>query len=166
MHSVTYSTRYICSKAIANRLKKLLSDIISPCQSAFNPGRLITDNSLIDNEISHYIASDLSDGVMSLKLDMSKAYDRMEWCFLEAVLVRLGFDDHWVGLIMQCVSTAKYAFLINGKPCGKLQPSRGLRQGDPLSPYLFLLCAEVFSTLLDRRVSDGNLEGVCRCTSY
>ena len=94
---------------------------------------------------------------------MSKAYDRMEWCFLEAVLLRLGFDDHWVGLIMQCVSTMKYYFLINGKPCGKLQPSRGLRQGDPLSPYLFLLCAEVFSALLDSKVASGQLEGVTVC---
>ncbi|KAL6191896.1 hypothetical protein ACLB2K_038285 [Fragaria x ananassa] len=104
-----------------------------------------------------------SDGVMSLKLDMSKAYDRMEWVFLEAVLLRLGFNEDWVRLVMQCVSTVSYSFFINGKPCGSLKPSRGLRQGDPLSPYLFLLCAEVFSALLEKKASMGLLQGVQIC---
>lgn len=80
----------ICSEVIANRLKKHLLVIISPIQNAFIPGRLITNNSLIANEVSHYINSAKSDGVMPLKLDMSKAYDRMEWVFLEAVLLSMG----------------------------------------------------------------------------
>ncbi|XP_062020783.1 uncharacterized protein LOC133737191 [Rosa rugosa] len=155
----------ICSKAIANRLKKFLSQIISPFQSAFIPGRLITDNILVANEVSHFIHNcySSSDGVFSLKLDMSKAYDRMEWCFLESVLLRLGFDVSWVALIMQCVTTVRYAFLLNGQPRGYLTPTRGLRQGDPLSPYLFLLCAEVFSALLERKVLNGELKGISVC---
>ncbi|XP_061993305.1 uncharacterized protein LOC133711157 [Rosa rugosa] len=152
----------ICSKVIANRLKKILSKIISPFQSAFIPGRLITDNTLVANEVSHFIHNCYSstDGVFSLKLDMSKVYDRMEWSFLEAVLLRLGFAESWVGVIMKCVTTVKYAFLINGQPRGHLTPTRGLRQGDPLSPYLFLLCTKVFSALLERKVGNGELQGL------
>ena len=153
----------ICSKVIANRLKKHMSTIISQCQSAFIPGRLITDNSLVANEVSHFIDTDQSEGVMSLKLDMSKAYDRMEWGFLEAVLLRLGFSRHWIQLVSQCVSTVRYSFLVNGKQCGNLSPTRGLRQGDPLSPYLFLLGAEVFSALLEEKVRLRHLQGVRIC---
>ncbi|XP_024196088.1 uncharacterized protein LOC112199282 [Rosa chinensis] len=155
----------ICSKMLANRLKSILSQIISPFQSAFVPGRLITDNTLIANEVSHFIHNNRlsNDGVMSLKLDMSKAYDRMEWVFLETVLIRLGFDESWIHVIMQCVKTVRYSFLINGQPRGYLTPTRGLRQGDPLSPYLFLLGTEVFSALLEHKVSQGQLQGVQIC---
>ncbi|XP_062005742.1 uncharacterized protein LOC133722901 [Rosa rugosa] len=125
----------ICSKVIANRLKGILSQIISPFQSAFIPGHLISDNTLIANEVSHFIHNNRSssDGVMSLKLDMSKAYDRMEWVFLEA-------------------------------PRGYLAPTRGLRQGDQLSPYIFLLCTEVFLALLEHKATQGQLQGVQICS--
>lgn len=155
----------ICAKVITNRLKLVLPDIISPAQSAFVPGRLITDNALLANEVSHYIHNKRigNDGFLSLKLDMSKAYDRIEWCFLEAVLHRLGFDVGWIHIIMQCVTTVRYSFLINGQPHGYISPTRGLRQGDPLSPYLFLLCAEGFSALLEHKAVQGYLHGIRVC---
>ncbi|KAL6144620.1 hypothetical protein ACLB2K_055311 [Fragaria x ananassa] len=84
----------ICSKAVTNRLKVILPSLISPFQSAFIPGRLITDNTLVANEISHFIHTGGGfESVMSLKLDMSKACDRMEWKFLEAILLQLGFTE-------------------------------------------------------------------------
>lgn len=102
--------------------------------------------------------------LISLKLDMNKVYDKMEWRFLKAVLTRIGFVDSWIQVIMQCVTTVRYSFLINGQPRGYLTvltPTRGLRQGDPLSPYLFLLmCAEGFLGLLAHTVSHGFLQGI------
>ena len=77
---------------------------------------------------------------MVLKLDMSKTYDGMEWGCLEKIMQKMGFNVKWVNIMMRCVHTVSYSVLINGKPCGNITLSRGLRQGDPLSPHLVLLC--------------------------
>ncbi len=87
---------------------------------------------------------------MAIKLDMSKAYDRVEWVFVEEIMCRLGFAEAWIKLIMMCINTASYSVLINGEQCGFFQVSRGIRQGDSLSPCIFLLCAEVFFSCLKK----------------
>jgi hypothetical protein len=152
----------LISKVLANRLKNILPDIISCFQSAFIPGRLISDNILVAYEIMHTMQSRMwrKEGFMGIKLDMSKAYDRVEWVFLKAVMHKLGFDSRWVDVVMKCVSSVKYSLLINGNPVGVFYPSRGLRQGDPISPYLFLLCAECFSGLLSNAEKRGHISGV------
>jgi hypothetical protein len=91
---------------------------------------------------------------------MSKAYDRVEWNFLEAMMSKLGFDARWIRLVMVCVRSVSYSVVINGKPVGHIKPTRGIRQGDPISPYLFLLCAESLSSLIQQAVNTGVLTGV------
>ena len=98
--------------------------------------------------------------VVGVKVDMMKAYDRVDWRFLLKVLECFGFSKKWCNLINQCITIVKFSVLVNGSPFGFFSPSRGLRQGDPLSPYLFILCTEVLSRLLLRREGEGKLHGV------
>ena len=81
----------------------------------------------------------------------------MEWSFLEKIMLKMGFQDSQVAMIMQCVSTVTYSILLNGEPKGFIRPSRGLRQGDPLSPFLFLFCVEGLNALLNKAVDKGKL---------
>ena len=102
-------------------------------------------------------------GSMALKLDISKAYDRVEWGFLQRIMEKLGFPVDWIDRVMSCVTTPSFSILINGKPFGMIHPSRGIRQGDPLSPYMFLLCAEGFTALLNKAESEGQIKGISIC---
>jgi hypothetical protein len=152
----------LISKVLANRLKQVLPHIISCNQSAFIPGRLISDNILVAYETLHTMKNRLWSkvGYLGIKLDMSQAFDRVEWPFLEAVMHKLGFDPRWVCLVMKCVTSVRYSIIVNGNPVGDFTPSRGIRQGDPLSPYLFLLCAECFSSMLHHAEQRGFISGV------
>ncbi|XP_074298528.1 uncharacterized protein LOC141629421 [Silene latifolia] len=151
----------IVSKVLANRLKIFLDSIVSENQSAFTPGRAISDNVLTAFEMFHYMKSSRSSkGYMAIRLDMAKAYDRVEWCFMKHVLEVMGFDRSWIARVIDCVSTVSFSVLINGTPMKEFQPSRGLRQGDPLSPYLFILCAEALSNLIRRAVVNDSLHGI------
>lgn len=145
-------TMKIITKVIANRVKQTLPDVIDLEQSTcFVQGRLITDNVLIALECFHWLKKKKK-GVMALKLDMSKAYDRLEWSFVGKTLSAKGYPQSMVSLIMRCIPSVSYQVLIKGQPSTSFCPNRGLRQGDPLSPYLFILCVDVLSGIIHKCV--------------
>ncbi|KAL8125037.1 hypothetical protein AgCh_012638 [Apium graveolens] len=151
----------ILSKVLANRLKICLPTLISPNQSAFIEGRLLTDNALIAFEVNHYIKrrTQGKTGVAGLKIDVSKAYDRLEWNFIEGMLRKVGFHEVWIERVMICIKTVSYSFIQQGTVFGEVQPQRGIRQGDPISPYLYILCAEGLSSIIKRNEEVGLLHG-------
>lgn len=108
----------IVSKVLANRVKNILPNIVSDSQSAFVPGRLITDNTAVAYEMLHRLRNRRQGrvGHMVIKLDISKAFDLVEWKFLKKIMLKLCFSARWVDLAMQCVSSASYTVLINGEP--------------------------------------------------
>ena len=152
----------LITKTIANRMRHVLPYIVGPYQSAFVPGRLLTNNALITFEIFHFMRKKKTGkiGLASLMLDMAKAYDRVKYEFLEKVLRGMGFLEHWVTLIMRCVTSISLLAMLSGSPCDVFGPERGLRQGDPLSPYLFILCAEIQSGLIVKAQERQAIRGV------
>ncbi|KAF7147058.1 hypothetical protein RHSIM_Rhsim03G0095900 [Rhododendron simsii] len=93
-------------------------------------------------------------------LDMAKALDRIEWTYLEEVLHKYGFDDKWIRWVMACITTVSFATVINGEKGDLFSPSRGIWQGCPLSPYLFIHCAEGFHYLIQKAIGEGALYGI------
>lgn len=151
----------IITKVLVNRLRPMLNDLIAPFQATFIPGRQAADNIMVAQEIIHTIRRSKSkNGLMALKIDLEKAYDRVRWDFLQETLVYFGFPDSWVKLIMACVRSTSFAVLWNGEKTDSFEPQRGLRQGDPISPYLFVLCMERLGHLIMSEVQRGSWKPV------
>nr|XP_027124765.1 uncharacterized protein LOC113741433 [Coffea arabica] len=143
----------IISKLLASRLESVLPKIISPQQSGFVKGRQISDNILLALEMCSALGKKVRGSNVALKLDMAKAYDRVSWNFLIQVMRRFGFGEQWLDMVWRLISSCHFSVLVNGKPCGYFQSSRGFfyPRGPfiPLSPALFIIAAEVLSRRLN-----------------
>ncbi|KAL6138042.1 hypothetical protein ACLB2K_063330 [Fragaria x ananassa] len=147
----------IISKIFVDRVRPLLRKWISPNQVSFVPGRHISDNIMIAQELLHKCKNSKGvKGFMAWKVDLSKAYDKLNWNFIEQVLNEVKLPTNFVKIIMSCVSTASYQIIVNGELSNSFSGSRGIRQGDPLSPYLFVLCMEKLSHSIQNAVEMGH----------
>ncbi|PKA62730.1 putative mitochondrial protein [Apostasia shenzhenica] len=151
----------IIAKILVHRLKSLLPSLISIEQGAFIPGRSISDNCILAQDLIHKLhTSEASNGLFLIKADMEQAFDRISWFFLDCMLNIMAFPPTWRKWIMMCVTNPRYTILINGRRSAWITAKRGLRQGCPLSPYLFIICSEFLSHLIRHKVASGCLHGI------
>ncbi|XP_061375716.1 uncharacterized protein LOC133317851 [Gastrolobium bilobum] len=147
----------ILTKLLANRLKDFMPSWISPNQCSFISGRHGSDNVIIAQEVVHSMKKrKCAKGWMAIKLDLEKAYDRLNWQFIHDTLIDLGLPDILIRLIDSCVSSSTMNLLWNGNTTGDFKLSKGIRQGDPLSPYLFVLCVERVGHLINSASQAGS----------
>ncbi|GAU44264.1 hypothetical protein TSUD_400110 [Trifolium subterraneum] len=144
----------ILSKVLANRLRNVIGNIVSKSKSAFIKGRQILDGVLIANEVVDDAKCNNKD-LLLFKVDFEKAYESVDWDYLSDVMIKMNFPSVWRGWIMECVTSASASVLVNGCPTEEFHFERGLCQGDPLSPFLFLLAAEGLHVLMEAMVSNS-----------
>lgn len=156
--SLVGSIYKVLAKVLANRLRQVIGSVVASEQSAFVQNRQILDGILIANEVVDE-ASRLKKELLLFKVDFEKAYDSVDWGYLDAVMERMSFPVLWRKWINECVSTATASILVDGSPTDEFPLERGLRQGDPLSPFLFLLAAEGLSIIIKSVVARNIFEG-------
>ncbi|GKU86994.1 hypothetical protein SLEP1_g1457 [Rubroshorea leprosula] len=149
----------VIAKLLANRISLVLDSIIGESQMAFIRGRQMVDSIVIANETIDAAKRKKMASFM-FKMDFVKAYDKVCWDFLDYMMLRMDFDPKWRRWITACLETAEMSILINGSTTRQFKISRGLRQGDPLSPYLFLLVAEGFNGIISSTINHGLFEGI------
>ena len=155
--SLSNSIYLIIAKVLANRFKGLLGTLISPLQSAIVPGRQMSDSVVIAEEIIADWRRSCTAGFI-WKVDFAKIYDSLDWRYLLNVLKHRGFPEVWIKWMKQCVCTPTFAVLVNSKPQGVwIHPQRGIRQGCPLAPLLFILAADTLAICTEQLCIRGYL---------
>jgi hypothetical protein len=146
----------LVSKVLVRRIRPHLETLIGPLQSSFIPIRGTADNALIAQEIVHHMHTKKGkSGFIMYKIDFEKAYDSVDWNFLKITLTEFGFPTSTIDLIMSCTTSSSLSLKWNNEKLENFAPTRGLRQGDPMSPYLFLLCMEKLALLIQEKI-DSN----------
>lgn len=146
----------IVTKIISQRLKSILPYVVSQHQSSFIAGRSTVDNILVMQEAIHSLnLLKANKGYKIIKLDFEKAYDRLEWNFIMESLASLNIPDNIKNLVFHCISSANLSIIWNGFPTSSFPASRGLTQGDPISPYLFVLALERLGHMIQDKVDEG-----------
>ncbi|XP_074313591.1 uncharacterized protein LOC141648774 [Silene latifolia] len=154
----------IVSKVLANRIKKVLPFLISETQSGFVPGRQITDNIVIFQEVIHTMRQKKGKkSYMAIKIDLEKAYERLRWAFIYDTLTDMSIPILLRDTIMECVTSPRMQVLWNGEPTEQFLPSRGVRQSDPLSSYLFVMCLEKLQQAIDVEFRAGKWQPISIC---
>ncbi|XP_021773155.1 uncharacterized protein LOC110737090 [Chenopodium quinoa] len=144
-----------------DKLKPFLNKLINPLQSSFIKGRGIEDNVIVIKEIAHiFNKAKKGKNITALKLDLSKVYDSLEWSFIENTLIAFNFPSSIITLIMSCISTPRISVLWNGEITKEFVPSRGIRQGDPMSSYIFVLCLERLSNMIEASVNEKRWKSI------
>ncbi|KAM0029767.1 putative RNA-directed DNA polymerase [Helianthus debilis subsp. tardiflorus] len=149
----------IVSKVLVNRLKSVIHKLVSKEQSGFLAGRSILDGVIILNEIIPWLKRNKKEG-MVLKVDIEKAYDSLSWEFLNSILCQMNFPVKWRNWVMSIVTSVRASVLVNGSPTQEFPCSRGLRQGDPLSPFLFVLAMEALTGIMKQACNIGIFKGL------
>jgi hypothetical protein len=157
--SLVHSFAKLVTKLLAKRLAGRLHDMVSPIQSAFIKGRFIQDNFMLVQQTARYLHQKRFSHIL-LKLDISKAFDSVSWPFLLEVMQRLGFGQIWRDIISGLLASASTQVLLNGVPGDVISHRRGLRQGDPLSPMLFILAMDVLGFLITKAENGGLLRPI------
>lgn len=153
----------LISKILAARMGVVINDLVDRAQSAFLPGRLMADNIHLMQELIRGYNKKRSSPRCIIKIDLRKAFDSISWDFLKEVLEGLLFPEVFVRWVMECVSSPSYSISINGNVHGFFKGKRGLRQGDPLSPFLFILCLEYLSRLIQMRTDNSEFNYHPKC---
>lgn len=145
----------VITKILVARMETLLGSVIDQAQAAFIHGRCLADNVQLVQELMRKYARKRSSPRCLIKVNLRKAYDSISWSFLQQVLEGLGFPYLFSSWVLECVSMAAYSLIINGNMCGFFKGRRGLRQGDLMSPFLFVLCLEYLSRSLNVAIADS-----------
>jgi len=143
----------VITKAIVQRLKCVVPELISPTQASFVPKWQIADNIIIMQEILHTMHKKTCNiGWMAIKLDLKKHYDRLNWAFIQDTLQEMRLPQSFVEVIVRSITTCSMRILWNGEPTEQFFPKRGIRQGDPLSPHIIVACLERLAHLINEKV--------------